>query len=46
MVHHFAKWMASPQFNHPQVCSSECNHEQHKNKESILERFIKKVVKK
>lgn len=45
MVHHFAKWMASPQFNHPQVCDKNCK-KKHNKKESIFEKLIKKVGKK
>jgi hypothetical protein len=45
MVHHFARWMASPQFNHPQVCNGDCKHEDEKKK-SIFEKIIKRVVKK
>jgi hypothetical protein len=47
MVHHFAKFMASPQFNHVSACDENCNIEKHNNKkESILEKIIKRVVKK
>jgi len=49
MVHHFAKFMASPQFSHPQICEPNCKIE-HKNKkdksESKFEKFIKGMVKK
>ena len=45
MVHHFAKWMASPQFTHPQICNANCNKEHHK-KDSIFKKILKKVGKK
>lgn len=45
MVHHFARWMASPQFNHPQICDEDCKHD-HDKKESILEKLLKRVGKK
>jgi hypothetical protein len=44
MVHHFAKWMASPQFNHN--CDMSCKAEGHQKKESILEKLLKRIGKK
>jgi hypothetical protein len=46
MVHHFAKWMASPQFTHPQVCDDSCQKEHTKEKESIFEKLLKGIGKK
>jgi len=44
MAHHFAKWMASPQFNHN--CDSSCKTEAHKKKKSILKKILEKIGKK
>jgi hypothetical protein len=46
MVHHFAKWMASPQFKHPQICNGSCKHEEAKKEISIFEKLLKKIGKK
>ena len=47
MAHHFAKFMASPQFTHVQACDKNCKVEHKKTKsESKFERFIKRMVKK
>jgi len=46
MVHHFAKWMASPQFSHPQICNDNCNKEHEKGKKSFFKKIIKRVGKK
>jgi hypothetical protein len=49
MVHHFAKWMASPQFNHPQICDDSCkikHKEKNKKQESIFKKIIKRVGRK
>jgi hypothetical protein len=45
--HHFAKFMASPQFNHQQACDKNCKIE-HKNKKTIskLEKLIRRMVEK
>jgi hypothetical protein len=41
---HFAKFMASPQFNHN--CDGSCKVEGHHKKESILEKLLKRIGKK
>jgi hypothetical protein len=41
---HFAKFMASPQFNHN--CDDSCKIEGHHKKESILEKLLKRIGKK
>ena len=49
MAHHFAKFMASPQFNHVQACDKNCKveHKIKKDKpESRLEKIIRKMVNK
>jgi hypothetical protein len=46
MVHHFAKWMASPQFTHPQVCDEDCKKEHSTSKESIFKKLLKRIGKK
>jgi len=44
MAHHFAKFMASPQFNHN--CDGACSIKDHHKQESLFEKIIKKVVRK
>ena len=43
MVHHFARWMASPQFNRPQICDGSCDHEEKKKENSLFEKLLKKI---
>jgi hypothetical protein len=44
MAHHFAKWMASPQFNHN--CDESCKIKDHHKEKSFLEKLLEKVGKK
>ena len=46
MVHHFANFMRSPQFTHPQVCDDNCQKEHKKEKEFIFEKLLKRIGKK
>ena len=49
MVHHFAKFMASPQFNHVDACNTDCKIEhtmKKKKPDSKLEKIIRKMVNK
>lgn len=44
MAHHFAKFMASPQFNHN--CDISCKVHSHQKSTSFLKRIIKRVGRK
>ena len=45
MAHHFANFMRSPQFTHPQTCKDECKVK-HKdtNSQSKFEKFLKRIM--
>ncbi len=41
---HFAKFMASPQFNH--ACDGNCKVPEHQKKDSIFEKLFKRIGRK
>jgi hypothetical protein len=45
MVHHFANFMRSPQFTHPQKCKDDCKVEhENKNHQSKFEKILKRMM--